>query len=406
MFHTSYLFTITHYFKKVHIMSKFDFDKITDRRNTGSVKWDESPDALPMWVADMDFPTAPAVSEAIAERAAHPIYGYTDIPDEWYAAYSNWWERRHGIRYEKDELIFCTGVIPAISTAVRKLTTPAEKVVVMTPVYNIFFNSTLNNGRVLVECPLAYDGLNYSIDFERLEMTLADPQVTLLIMCNPHNPVGKIWTKDELAKVGELCRKNGVIVISDEIHCDLTDPGHEYTPFASASDICREISITCLAPTKTFNIAGIQTAAVAVKNRFLYNKMHRALNTDEVAEANVFAVPAAVAAFTKGEEWLNELRAYIAENKRIVCDFIKNEIPDMWVTPSKATYLLWLGCGKIAPSREFADHLRKNAGLFLTAGAVYGGSGDNFLRMNIACPRAVVEEGLRRLKKGAETIRN
>lgn len=383
-------------------MGKYNFDEMIDRRGTGSVKWDIAEGELPMWVADMDFATAPAVSKAIMDRASHPIYGYTDIPDEWYRAYGDWWERRHGIRYEKDELIFCTGVIPALSTAVRKLTTPAEKVLVMTPVYNVFFNSTVNNGRVLLDCPLSYDGLNYSINFEELEEKLADPQTTLMIVCNPHNPVGKIWSKEELAKIGELCKKNHVTVVSDEIHCDLTDPGHDYVPFATASETCAEISISCIAPTKTFNIAGIHSAAVATKSKALYNKMYRGLNTDEVAEANVFSAPATIAAFNEGEEWLNELREYIAENKRVVREYIKNNIPSMHVTPSDATYLLWINCEKLGGGTKFAKFLRESTGLFLTAGAVYGKSGENFLRMNVACPRAYVLDGLERLKNAAE----
>lgn len=385
-------------------MGKYNFDEIIDRRNTGSVKWDVAEGELPMWVADMDFATAPAVSKAIMDRAAHPLYGYTDIPDEWYRAYGDWWERRHGIRYEKDELIFCTGVIPALSTAVRKLTTPAEKVLVMTPVYNVFFNSTVNNGRVLLDCPLAYDGLNYSINFEDLENKLADPQTTLMIVCNPHNPVGKIWSKEELAKIGELCKMHHVTVVSDEIHCDLTDPGHDYVPFATASETCTEISISCIAPTKTFNIAGIHSAAVATKNRALYNKMHRGLNTDEVAEANVFSAPATIAAFNEGEEWLDELREYIAENKRVVREYVEKNIPSMHVTPSEATYLLWINCEKLGGGTKFAKHLRESTGLFLNSGAVYGQSGENFMRMNVACPRAYVLDGLERLKIAAENF--
>ena len=205
---------------------KYDFDTPYDRRHTDSMKWDVAEGELPMWVADMDFPTAPAVREAVRRRAEHGIFGYSVLPGAWAEAYVGWWQRRHGFTMEKDWLIFTTGVIPAISSAVRRLTTPAEKVVLMTPVYNIFFNSVLNNGRVVLESPLLYDGEGYSVDFADLEKKLSDPQTSLLILCNPHNPVGKIWDRETLARIGALCATYHVTVISDEIHCDLTDPGH------------------------------------------------------------------------------------------------------------------------------------------------------------------------------------
>ena len=305
---------------------KYNFDQVINRRNTNSLKWDVKENELPMWVADMDFETAPEIQEAIQKRAAHGIFGYSILPDEWYEAYIGWWERRHHVTFEKDWLIFTTGVVPAISSIVRKLTTPAEKVVIQTPVYNIFYNSILNNGRVVLESPLQYDGKEYHMDLADLEKKLSDPQTGLMILCNPQNPTGKIWDRETLAKVGELCAKYHVVVVSDEIHCDLTDPQKEYIPFASVSEICAQNSITCIAPTKAFNIAGMQTAAVVVPNDTLRHKVWRGLNTDEVAEPNVFAVDAAIAAFTKGEPWLNALREYIAENKKQVVAFLEKEI--------------------------------------------------------------------------------
>ena len=304
----------------------YDFDKIVDRSNTNSMKWNVAEGELPMWVADMDFETAPAIMEAISKRAQHGCFGYTEIPDAWYQAYIDWWKIRHDFTMEKDWLMFCTGVIPAISSIVRKLTTPAEKVLVQTPVYNIFFNSILNNGRQVLESPLVFDGNAYHIDFEDLEKKLADPQTTLLILCNPHNPIGKIWDKATLERIGVLCAKNHVIVLSDEIHCDLTDPGCGYIPFASVSDICRDNSITCIAPTKTFNLAGLQTAAISVPNPVIRHKVWRGINTDEVAEPNAFAVDAAIAAFTKGADWLDALRAYIYENKQYAVQYVKGVV--------------------------------------------------------------------------------
>lgn len=383
----------------------YDFDKIVDRFNTNSMKWNVAEGELPMWVADMDFETAPAIMEAISKRAEHGCFGYTEIPDAWYQAYIDWWKIRHDFTMEKDWLMFCTGVVPAISSIVRKLTTPAEKVLVQTPVYNIFFNSILNNGRQVLESPLVFDGNAYHIDFEDLEKKLADPQTMLMILCNPHNPIGKIWDKATLERIGALCAKHHVIVLSDEIHCDLTDPGRGYIPFASVSDVCRDNSITCIAPTKTFNLAGLQTAAISVPNPVIRHKVWRGINTDEVAEPNAFAVDAAIAAFTKGADWLDALRAYIYENKQYAVQYVKEQIPEVEILPSEATYLLWIYCKDLpGNSREIAHRIRKKTGLFLSAGSGFSGDGDRFLRLNIACPRALLKDGMERLKRGVESL--
>lgn len=310
----------------------YDFDKSVDRRNTHSLKWNVKENELPMWVADMDFQMAPEILAVIQKRAAHGVFGYSIVPEGWYQAYTGWWGRRHGFSMEKDWLIFCTGVVPAISSMVRKLTTVGENVLIQTPVYNIFFNSIVNNGRNVVESPLRYDGNTWQMDFEDLERKLSDPQTTLMLLCNPHNPVGRIWSREELGQAGELCRKYHVTVISDEIHCDLTAPGQEYVPFASVSESCRNNSITCIAPTKAFNLAGLKTAAVA--------------------------------AFTEGEAWL--------------------DCRDMQ------------GC-----AMEFTQYLREHTGLYLSEGRQYGESGSSFIRMNIACPKSRLEDGLKRLVEGA-----
>ena len=383
----------------------YNFDLKTDRTCTNSLKWNVSDGELPMWVADMDFPTAPEVREAVLKRAEHGIFGYTIIPEEWYDAYILWWEKWHQFKMKKDWLIFSTGVVPAISSAVRKLTTAGENVLIQTPVYNIFFNSIVNNGRNVVEAPLTYDGdgKNYAVDWTELERKLADPQTTLMILCNPHNPVGKIWDKKTLAKIGELCSRYHVTVISDEIHCDLTAPGRSYIPFASVSETCRKISVTCIAPTKAFNLAGLQTAAVVVPDETLRHKMWRALNTDEVAEPNAFAVDAAVAAFTKGDPWLDALREYIAGNKQLVGEFINQNLPKIKAVCSEATYLVWIDCKSLPGDGEtICRYLREKTGLYLSEGRQYGKGGEHFLRMNVACPRSLVEEGLNRLQKGMD----
>lgn len=379
---------------------KYNFDAPTNRRNTGSYKWDIKENELPLWVADMDFETAPCVKEAILNRAAHGIFGYSTLPESWAQSYKYWWEKRHHLKIHEDWLIFCTGVVPAISTCVRKLTTPAEKVLIQTPVYNIFFNSIINNGRYVVESPLDYDTENnqYSINFERLEKDLQDPQVSLMILCNPHNPCGKIWTKDELSRIGSLCKKYGVTVISDEIHCDITKPGKDYIPFASVDEVCRSISVSCVAPTKCFNIAGINSAAVIVPDSLLRHKVWRALNTDEVAEPNAFAVDATVAAFTKGEDWLINLNNYLWENRQLATDFIKKNFSELKIVPAQATYLLWVDVSATGlKGDDFANQLREKTGLFINGGSEYGKSGENFVRINLACQKAVLQDALNRL---------
>ena len=381
----------------------YNFDEITDRRNTNSLKWSVGENELPMWVADMDFKTAPSVTEALTKRAAHGIFGYAVIPDEWYEAYMSWWKNRYSFKIEKDWLIFATGVVPAISSIVRKLTTPAENVLILTPVYNIFFNSILNNGRNVLECPLSYKNKEYGIDFEDLEKKLSDPQTTMMILCNPHNPIGKIWDKKTLKKIGDLCFEHHVTVVSDEIHCDLTETGKSYIPFASVSEKCRMNSITCVAPTKSFNIAGLQTAAVIVPNEVLRHKVWRGLNTDEVAEPNCFAVSAAIAAYKEGGEWLDALRKYIDENRKFVSAFLGMNLPQITLIQSEATYLLWLDCSLLdGDSDQLQKFIRETTGLYLSTGKIYGIGGEHFLRLNIACPRSRLADGLNRLKDAVE----
>ena len=383
---------------------KYDFDRVIDRRNTNSYKWDSEKDVLPLWVADMDFETAPCVKEAIVKKAQFGIFGYSIYGEEWEQSYISWWKRRHNFEIKREWLIFTTGIIPAISTCVRKLTTAAEKVLVQTPCYNIFFNSIVNNGRVPLESPLAFDGTNYSIDFDRLEKDLSDPQCSLMIICNPQNPTGTIWKKDELASIGELCKKHGVKVISDEIHCDVTVPGKSYIPFAAASDVCASISVSCISPTKCFNIAGINTAAVVVPDEFLRHKVWRGLNTDEVAEPNVFAIDATVAAFNGGEDWLNQLNEYIYENRKFAADYIAQNCKGLSVINAEATYLLWVKLPDGIDGNVFAQRLKEKTGLFIIGGNEYGKTGENFVRINLACPRIILEDAMERLKKFKLTL--
>lgn len=377
------------------------FDEPINRRNTHSLKWNVPEKELPMWVADMDFKTAPEIISALRKRVTHGIFGYTVVPDEWYEAYREWWSRRHHFQIEKDWLLFCTGVVPAISSAVRKLTTVGENILILTPVYDIFFHSILNNGRCVLESPLKYDGESYHIDFDDLGRKLAEPQTAMMILCNPHNPVGKVWSRETLEHIGELCWEHHVTVISDEIHCDLTAPGCEYVPFASVSEKCRENSVTCIAPTKGFNLAGLQTAAVMIPNKTLWHKVNRAINTDEIAEPNAFAIEGAIAAFTQGEPWLTALLEYIENNKRFVHSFLESELPQLKAAPTQATYLLWIDCSKILKNTaDLSRFLREHTGLYLSDGNQYGGNGNYFLRINIACSRESLKEGLSRLRQG------
>ena len=380
-----------------------NFDKMTDRSGILSYKWDVKDGELPMWVADMDFEVAPPIKRAIVERAEHGIFGYTAIPDEFFDAVSSYWGRRHGYAIPTEHMIYSNGVVAAISSIVRKLTTPAENVLIQAPVYNIFYNSILNNGRNVLSSDLVYDGDGYSINFEDLESKLADPQTSLMILCNPHNPVGRIWTAEELARIGELCEKHGVTVLSDEIHCDITAPGESYVPFASVNEQCRRISVTAIVASKTFNIAGLQSACLFAADPHLRHKVWRGLNTDEVGEPNAFSMVANVAAFTECDEWVDEMLEYVFENKRLACEFINANIPGMKANFSKATYLLWIDISGVASdSVDFCEKLRESTGLYLSDGAEYGESGRSFVRMNLATQRERVLDGLNRLKLGAE----
>ena len=380
-----------------------NFDQVINRRGTGSLKWDVAENELPMWVADMDFPTAPCVTDAVLKKAKSGVFGYQIVPDEWYSAIINWWKSRHNLTIDKDWLCFTTGVVPAITSSVKRLTNMGDNVVVLTPVYDIFFHSIENTGRHTLECPLTYDGNRYDIDFEDLENKLSHPNSTLLILCNPHNPVGKVWSKQELARIGDLCAKHGVTVFSDEIHCDLTEPNTNYTPFASASAVCCDISVNAISASKAFSIAGLQSAAVFVANEHLRNIVVRGLNSDEVAEPNAFACEATIAAFSQGGEWLDELRHYISQNRKLVGEFLAKNLPQLKLVEQNATYLLWVDCSKITNDAEtFCDFVRKSTGLYLNCGTKYRGNGKYFIRLNVACPKTVLLDGLNRLKTGVD----
>ena len=378
-----------------------DFNKVINRRGTGSLKWDVQDNELPMWVADMDFQTAPCVKEAVLKKAKLGVFGYQIVPDEWYEAIINWWRSRHGLTISKDWLCFTTGVVPAITSCVKRLTNVGDNVIILTPVYNIFFNSIENSGRHALECPLSYDGDGYSINFADLEVKISHPNSTLLLFCNPHNPVGKVWSRQEIARVGELCNKYGVTVLSDEIHCDLTEPNVNYVPFASVSEVCLDISVTAISASKAFSIAGLQSAAVFVPNARLRNAVVRGLNSDEVAEPNSFACEATIAAFNEGGEWLDELREHISQNRAVVAAYLEKNLPKLKLIKQDATYLLWIDVSKVCDdAKTLCDFIRGQTGLYISCGNQYRGNGKHFVRLNVACPKSTLNDGLRRLKQG------
>ena len=385
---------------------KYDWDTPVNRLGTDCFKWDwnHRDGDLPMWVADMDFKAAPAITDYIKKRAEHGVFGYTMVPDSWYDAYINWWRDRHGYEMEKEWIMYVSGVIPAISSTIRALTVPCKKVVVQTPVYNAFFKCITNNGCSVVENKLIYENGTYSMDLDDLESKLSDPDTDILILCNPQNPSGMIWDKETLVKVGEICARNNVTVISDEIHCDITKPGTSYVPFASASEVNRDITVMVIAATKAFNIAGINSACVSVANKELNKKIRFALDRDEVCHYSVFSGVAAVA-FSECKDWLDEMREYIDTNKEYASDFIEKELPELHLVNGDATYLIWLDISPLGTtSKKLANHLRDKTGLFVTPGSQYGKGGEGFLRINIGCPRSVLEDGLARLKKGIRSF--
>ena len=390
----------------LEVVAMSRFDKITNRLNTNSIKWSGDENELPMWVADMDFEAPEEVSNALIERAAHKIYGYCDIPSEWNEAIVNWRLKRYNHEIDKDDLLYCTSVIASISSTVRKITSPGENIVIQTPVYNIFYNCILNNGRNVLESPLVYKDGVYSINFKDLEEKLSNKQTSMMILCNPHNPIGRAWSKEELVKIGELCHKYNVVLLADEIHCDLVDPSLVYTPFSSVNEVCKNISITCSSPTKTFNLAGLHTSYIYISNPYLKHKVWRAINTDEVAEANIFAITGATAAFTYGGAWLDELREYIYQNKLDFINMVEKELP-VHIIRSNATYLLWVDCSKICSDTvELVDFIKAETGLRVTAGKVYGECGKAFIRVNIATQNVRVKEGAKRFIEGIKKYMN
>lgn len=382
-----------------------EFDDIISRRGTNSYKWDSAAEGvLPMWVADMDFRTAPAVAEALKKRVEHGIFGYTKVPSAYYDAVVNWFGRRHGWMMEKEWIVYTTGVVPALSAVVKALTVPGDRVLVQTPVYNCFFSSVRNNGCEVIANPLIYRDGTYRIDFKDLERKAADPKVKLLLLCNPHNPAGRVWTRQELMRIGEICLRNDVWVVADEIHCELVFPGHIYTPFASVSEEFPMYSITCLSPSKAFNLAGLQIANIVCADADVRRKIDRAVNVNEVCDVNPFGVEASIAAYNEGEAWLERLKQYLYVNYNYLKGFFSEYLPQFPVSMLEGTYLVWVDCSVLGrSSKEIVQELLEREKVWVNEGSLYGEAGEGFIRINIACPRQKLIEGLNRLRKGLDS---
>lgn len=385
---------------------EYDFSRPTERRGTDSYKWDSAPEAdiIPLWVADMDFETFPGITEALQRRVAHGIFGYTRVPEAYYEAVCNWFGKHHGWHINREDIIYTSGVVPAVSAVIKALTLPGDQVIVQGPVYNCFFSSIRNNGCEMVSNSLIYnkEELRYEIDFDDLERKLAHERARLMLICNPHNPGGRVWTRDELTRVAELCHKYGVRVVSDEIHCELTLYDNEYVPFGSLPDELSHGSITCCSPSKAFNTAGLQIANIVCRDTEVRNRIDRAININEVCDVNPFGVIALQAAYSdEGYEWLTQLRAYISSNYDLLRERFARELPKCKVMRMEGTYLAWIDCSELhISSDEIEEMLMHENKVWVNAGSMYGTEGAAFIRINMACTSELLNEGITRIVNG------
>jgi len=385
-------------------VSKFNFDKVIDRSKSSSVKWESTKnvfgtdDVLPMWVADMDFHPPVEVIDAIRDRLDHGVFGYTFVPFSVTEAIQDWMKNRHDCEFKKSSIVFSEGVVPSISSAIRAYTEKGDKVLVHSPVYTPFFNMVKNNDRTLVTSNLIYENNRYDLDFEDFEAKLKDG-VKMFILCNPHNPGGRVWTRDELERIGDLCLKYDCLIVSDEIHSDLVFKPNVHIPIASIKEEFKEITTTFIAPSKTFNLAGIQASAAIIPNKELKAKFKEVQQQQGFFTLNTFAIAGMEAAYRKGEEWLEELLTYLDENMQLATEYINENLPALKPMKADATYLLWIDCRELGLSdEELKENLLYKGKLALEPGTKYGEGGEGFVRMNLACPRETLNEGLKRLK--------
>ena len=378
----------------------FNFDKLTERRSSGCYKWDNVPgDVLPMWVADMDFEAAPPIIEALRRRVDHGVFGYERVPDAYFESTINWFARRHGWHIERGWMLYTTGVVPALSAIIKALAAPGDGVVILTPVYNCFFSSIRNNGCHTAEVPLAVgvDG-RYHIDMDALEAAASRADARLLLMCNPHNPGGRVWTRDELIAVGDICRRHGVTVISDEIHCELLMPGQHYTPYGTLDDDLAADDVVCCSPSKCFNIAGLQAADIIVRRDDYRAAIDRAININETCDISPMGVASHIAAYNHGEPWLEELNRYIKANYDLLCERFRRDLPQVGVMPLEGTYLVWVDIrGTGLTSDDVTARLLDKGRVQVNSGSMYGDAGEGYIRINIATQRARLLDGLDRI---------
>ena len=374
---------------------KYNFDEISNRRNTHSIKWDVKENELPMWVADMDFKVLPEIQEAIIEATKRGSYGYSYPTEKLFKAYQYWWKSRHDLDIPLKDMIYVSGVVSALDSLINHLTNKGDAVLLLSPSYNGFYSVVRNNERKVITSDLIYQNDDFVIDLKDAEEKIIKNNVKATIFCNPHNPTGKIWSKEEIKAFYDICKKHNVIFISDEIHCDIVNPGYQYVPALKVADDV----ITCVAPSKVFNLAGLQSAMCIIKDQELRDKMQAAFYHDDMGEPNYFVEPAVVAAYTKGAQYVDELNQYLLINKEYVRDFFKKELPHLKVVSGHATYLLWIDISYYQiPSEEFANLLREKTGLFLSAGTTYGENGKYYLRLNVATSLENVKDGMNRLK--------
>ena len=380
---------------------KYDFDKIIDRRNTGCVKWDESNinDVIPLWVADMDFAVAPAIQQAIRKRAEHPVYGYTHVPNQYYESVISWFKRRHQWSIQREWILYTIGVVPAMSVAIKAFTMPGERVLFLSPDYNCFFSSVRNNGCQCGESVLVWNKTTqrFEVDWADFEAQCADEKTTLFLLCNPHNPTGRVWTREELERMASICHQHNVQIVSDEIHCELVMPNHHFTPMG----LVDADAVVMNSPSKSFNIAGLMMANIICRDEMKRRRLDRAININEVCDVNVFAPYAIMAAYNESEDWIDQLNLYLWDNYQALLSFFDEYLPHMHPMPLEGTYLVWVDCRELNIDVDtLCERLLNEYGVWVNPGTMYGPqSGQGFIRINVACPRTQLMEGLRRIAK-------
>lgn len=378
----------------------YNFDKVIERRNTNSHKWDgeycqKDPDILPMWVADMDFETLPEVKDALVKRAEHGIFGYAGVTDVYLQAVVDWMDRRHQFHVEKDWIVTTTGVVTALRLAVSTYTKENDNIIIMKPVYYPFDFSIKGRNRNVIECPLILKEDHYECDFNLFEQKIIDNDVKMFILCNPHNPIGKVWSKEELKQLGDICQKHDVIVVSDEIHMDFVYEGHTHVPFIEVDPSFKDFTIVCTAPSKTFNLAALQTSNIIIPNETLREQYKKEKQAAGVTDPNIFGMDACQAAYTYGDQWVDELLEYLQGNIDYMIGFFNTRLPEIKVIKPEGLYLIWVDFRALnLKPKELEDFMLHKVKLWLDEGYIFGTGGEGFERFNVACPRSTLKQAL------------